>query len=219
MQQDQTRIFLPGLGARATSYEQGLPAGWNALQPPPPSVTGGRLDALVDWLAGELDRRPGPALLAGHSMGAALAIIFAARYPASAGGLILIAPAGLPLTKPVHQSVAALVRQLATGTHQMRDAAATAAELAVAPRSTVRLIRALRHLDLHAEMARIRRHGTPVTVIGCDSDTLTPPHHCRKAAELMGAGYEELHIDGGHVWMYGRWPVLADALLTATASL
>jgi pimeloyl-ACP methyl ester carboxylesterase len=181
-------------------------------------VTGGRLDALVNWLAGELDQRQGPALLAGHSMGAALAIILAARYPASTSEMILIAPAGLPLTKPVHESAAALVRQLATGTHQLRDAAATAAETALAPRNTVRLIRALRHLDLHPEMTRIRQQGTPVTVIGCDTDTLTPPHHCRRAAELMGATYEELHIGGGHVWMYGRWPSLANTLLAATAS-
>ena len=65
-------------------------------------------------------------------------------------------------------------------------------------------------------MTRIRRQGTPVTVIGCDSDTLTPPHHCRKTAELLGGSYKELHLDGGHVWMYGRWPSLANALDTAT---
>jgi pimeloyl-ACP methyl ester carboxylesterase len=217
MQQGQTRIFLPGFGARATSYSEGLPPGWLALQPPPPSATRGYLDALVDWLAGELDRRQGPALLAGHSMGAALAILVAARDPASTSGLILIAPAGLPLTKPVRASAADLVRQLGTGTHRIRDVTNSAAELAAAPRSTVRLIRALRHLDLHDEMTRIRRQGTPVTVIGCDSDTLTPPHHCRKTAELLGGSYKELRLDGGHVWMFGRWPCLADALDMAMA--
>jgi pimeloyl-ACP methyl ester carboxylesterase len=217
MQQDRTRIFLPGFGACATSYAEGLPTGWVALQPPPPAVTGGRLDALVDWLACELGRREGPALLAGHSMGAALAILVAARDPTSTSGLVLIAPAGLPLTKPIRASAADLVRQLGTGTLRIRDAARSAGELAVAPRSTVRLIRALRHLDLHDEMTCIRRRGTPVAVIGCDSDTLTPPHHCRKAAELLGGSYEELRLDGGHVWMFGRWPSLADALATATA--
>ena len=217
MQQDQTRIFLPGFGARASSYTEGLPPGWLALQPPHLSVTGGHLDALVDWLAGELDHREGPVLLAGHSMGAALAILAAARNPTSASGLILIAPAGLPLTKPVRASAADLVRQLGTGAHRIRDTANAAAELAAAPSSTVRLIRALRHLDLHDEMTRIRRQGTPVTVIGCDSDTLTPPRHCRKTAELLGGSYKELHLDGGHVWMFGRWPCLADALDTAMA--
>jgi pimeloyl-ACP methyl ester carboxylesterase len=218
MQQDQARIFLPGFGARATSYTEGLPTGWVALQPPPLSVTHGHLDGLVDWLAADLANRPGPALLAGHSLGAALAILVAARDPASASGLILIAPAGLPLTKPVRASAADLVRQLGTGTHRIRDVASSAAELAAAPRSTVRLIRALRQLDLHDEMTRIRRQGTPVTVIGCDSDTLTPPSQCRKTAELLGGSYEELHLDGGHVWMFGSWPCLVSALDTATAS-
>jgi hypothetical protein len=37
-------------------------------------------------------------------------------------------------------------------------------------------------------------------------------------ASRSGASYKELHIDGGHVWMYGRWASLANALLTATAS-
>jgi pimeloyl-ACP methyl ester carboxylesterase len=216
--QDQPRIFLPGFGAHATSYAEGLPAGWLALQPPPPSVTGGRLDALVDWLAGELDRHERPALLAGHSMGAALAILATAQNPASTSGLILIAPAGLPLTKPVRASAADVVRRVCDGTLRTREAAHSAVEFAAAPRSTVRLIRSLRHLDLHEEMDRIRRRGIPVTVIGCDSDTLTPPQHCRKAAELLGGSYEELHLDGGHVWMFGRWPCLADVLDTATAA-
>ena len=218
MQPGQTRIFLPGFGARAASYAEGLPSGWLPLQPPPPSVTRGRLDDLVVWLAEELVRRPRPTIVAGHSMGAALAILAAARNPHCISRLVLVAPAGLPLTKPVRESAAGLVRQLSTGTHRIRDAADSAAELAAAPRSTFRLIRALRRLDLREEMALIRRQGTPVTVIGCDSDTLTPPRHCRDMAELLGGSYRELRLDGGHVWMFGRWPSLANALESATGS-
>jgi pimeloyl-ACP methyl ester carboxylesterase len=218
MQQGQMRIFLPGFGARAASYAEGLPSGWLPLQPPPPSVTRGRLDDLGVWLAEELVRRPRPTIVAGHSMGAALAILAAARYPHSVSRLVLVAPAGLPLTKPVRQSAADFVRQLCTGTHMLRDAASSTAELAAAPRSTFRLIRAFRRLDLREEMALIRRQRTPVTVIGCDSDTLTPPRHCRDVADLLGGSYRELRLDGGHVWMFGRWPVLANALESATGS-
>lgn len=218
MQPGQTRIFLPGFGARAASYAEGLPSGWLPLQPPPPSVTRGRLDDLVVWLSEELVRRPRPTIVAGHSMGAALAILAAARHPHCISRLVLVAPAGLPLTKPVRESAADFVRQLTTGTHRIRDAANAAAELAAAPRSTFRLIRALRRLDLREEMALIRRQGTPVTVIGCDSDTLTPPRHCREIAELLGGSYRELRLEGGHVWMFGRWPSLANALESATGS-
>lgn len=212
MQQSQTRVFLPGFGARALSYAEGLPLGWDPLQPPALSLTRGELSSFVRWVAAELGRRPGPAILAGHSMGAALAILVAARNPSCASGLVLIAPAGLPLMKPVRSSAADFVRQLAEGSHRTGHTVASAAELVASPRSTVRLIRALRRLDLREEMARIRRHGTPVTVIGCDTDTLTPPGHCREAAALLGADYRELRLDGGHVWMYGRWPELASTL-------
>jgi hypothetical protein len=71
-------------------------------------------------------------------------------------------------------------------------------------------------LDLREEMTRVRRQGIPVTVIGCDTDMLTPPQHCRRPAELVGGRYRELRLDGGHVWMFGGWPSLVRALDGAT---
>lgn len=215
MQQAASRLFLPGFGALARSYDEGLPYGWQSLQPPPPSVSRGTLTSLVDWVAGELMRRPAPALIGGHSMGAALAILVAARDPGCAAGLVLVGPAGLPLTKPLRASAADFTRQLVAGRHRPGDVVASGGQLLASPRSTVRLVRALRRLDLRAEMARIRRQGTPVTVIGCDTDTLTPPDHCRSAAELLGGRYRELRLDGGHVWMFGRWSALESALRSA----
>lgn len=212
MHQAVSKLFLPGFGARARSYDEGLPRGWQSLQPPPPAATGGTLPALVDWLADELRRRPAPALLAGHSMGAALAILLAARDPRRTAGLILIGPAGLPLTKPVRTSAADLTRQIIRRDHRVGGLVASGLELVAAPRSTVRLIRALRRLDLRDEMARVRRNGIPVSVIGCDTDTLTPPEYCRSAAGLLGGRYRELRLDGGHVWMFGRWPILKATL-------
>ena len=192
-----------------------FPRGWESLQPPPLAVSRGSLSALADWLAAELERRPAPALLAGHSMGAALAILVAARDPGSVSGLILIAPAGLPLTKPIKASVADFVRQGVAGKHGLANTLASAAELLRSPRSTLRLIRALRRLDLRAHMSRVRQAGTPVTVVGCDSDTLTTPAHCQSTAELLGGRFCELQLDGGHVWMFGRWPSLASVLADA----
>lgn len=212
MQQAASRLFLPGFGALARSYDHGLPHGWESLQPPPPSASRGVLPALVDWVAEELARRPAPALIAGHSMGAALAILLAARDPGAAAGLVLIGPAGLPLTKPVRASAADLARQIVARDYRVRDVVASGAELLASPRSTFRLIRSLRRLDLRSEMARVRRQGTPVTVIACTTDTLTTPEHCKSTAELLGGGYRELHLDGGHVWMFGRWPALKETL-------
>lgn len=210
--QAPTQLFLPGFAARARSYDEGLPAGWEALQPPSLSASRGSLHALVDWLADELARRPAPALIAGHSMGAALAILVAARDPGTVSGLVLIAPAGLPLSKPIRACIADFVRHLVAGNHELGCTVASGAELLRSPKGTVRLVRALRRLDLRSQMLRVRQAGTPVTVVGCDTDTLTTRDHCLSAARLLGAGYRELRLDGGHAWMFGRWPALATVL-------
>jgi pimeloyl-ACP methyl ester carboxylesterase len=216
MQQGATRLFLPGFGARARSYDDGLPVGWESLQPPPPSVTGGSVAALANWVSSEIARRPGPAFLAGHSMGAALAILVAAQNPDAVSGLLLIAPAGLPLSKPIRTSAGDFTRQLVTGTHRVGDALSSAVELLASPAGSVRLIRALRRLDLRRQMAAVREAGMPVTVIGCATDTLTTPEHCISTAALLGGRYHELRLDGGHVWMFGRWSALETVLVRAS---
>jgi surfactin synthase thioesterase subunit len=61
-------------------------------------------------------------------------------------------------------------------------------------------------------MRRVRHAGIPVTVIACSTDTLVTPAHCRRIAALCGGGLEELELDGGHMWMWGRWDMFADIL-------
>ena len=97
----EPRLFVPGLAARGSLYASGLPEGWSALEPPSLGLTGGRFDALREWLVVELQRHGQPATLAGHSLGAALAITAAADRPDLVGRLILFSPAGLPLSKPM----------------------------------------------------------------------------------------------------------------------
>jgi pyochelin biosynthesis protein PchC len=217
MRRDVTCIFLPGFGARATAYVEGLPAGWEALQPPPVSSTGGSLDALGRWLTDELLRRPGPVILGGHSMGAALAVVVASRSPELVAGLVLVSPAGLPLTKPIHQSARDLARQVVRGRHRVADVATSAREMLAAPIATRRLIRTLRVLSLEREMERVRNAGIPASVIGCATDTLTTPAHCAATARLLGGGYRELGTSGGHVWMFGRWRLFERELSIAAA--
>ncbi len=210
-------VFLPGFAARPHTYAECLPFGWDAPQPPPPSLTGGSLSNLQSWAIREVAGRPGRMRIAGHSMGAALAVLVAVTVPEQVEELLLIAPAGLPLSKPVWRSATDLVRQIAAGTHSLADVLTGSRDLAAAPRSTIRLARALRRLDLSAQMRKVKTLGISTTVIGCTTDTLVTPAHCRRAAGLLGGTYRELDLPGGHIWMLDRPPVLA-ALLEDRAS-
>ncbi len=201
------KVFLPGFGARAATYRRGLPEDWEPLQPPLRSRAA-TLPSLREWLVADVCRRPGRTILAGHSMGAALAILAASRAPEHVAGLVLIAPAGLPLTKPVRFSVRDGIGQLREGRHRPRDVLASVVDLARTPAASVRLVQALRRLDLSTTMRAMQTLRIPTLVIGCASDTLVSPSHTRSIAKLLGADYRELASSGGHVWMFGDWPRL-----------
>src|SRR5262245_50049229 len=206
------RIFLPGFAARPHMYAPCLPDGWEAARTPSPRLTGGSLASLRSWALREAAARQDRVCIAGHSMGAALAILVALARPEQVEELVLVAPAGLPLTKPMTRSVGELVRQVASGTYAFADVVAAAREHAAAPRATARLVRALRRLDLSAQMRKVQTLGIRTTVIGCTTDTLVPPDLSRRAAELLGASYRELDLPGGHIWMLDRPAVLAGLL-------
>ena len=195
-----SRLFLPGWGAPASLYEPGLPASWRVLEPPSFAASGGSFGVYRTWLARELDNR-GRSVLAGHSMGGALAILAAADTPELVERLVLIAPAGLPLDKPVRSSLRDFVRQVVTGAYPRGAGASAFLALARAPRSALALAERVRALDLRRECARIRAAGIPATVVGCVSDTLVTTDRSRALAEALGARYVELDIRGGHMWM------------------
>ena len=195
-----SRLFLPGWGAPAALYAPSLPASWQALDPPSFASSGGSLAAYRRWLGGELRDR-GRSRLAGHSMGAALAILAAADSPELVERLVLIAPAGLPMEKPIRASARDFVRQLARGSYPRGVAVSGTLAVARAPRAALSVARHVRRLDLRRECARVRAAGIPATVIGCISDTLVTIDRARTIAELLGACYEELDLRGGHMWM------------------
>jgi pimeloyl-ACP methyl ester carboxylesterase len=145
-----------------------------------------------DWLVAEFRHQPEPVVLGGHSMGAALAMLAAAAVPDRVAGLVLIAPAGLPLTKPISQSLRDSLRQLREGRHRTRDVLESLWDLVSVPVTSIRLVRTLRRLDLSHTMDAIRSTGIPVALIGCTSDTLVPPRLTRTMSGLLGARYREL---------------------------
>ena len=100
-----TELFVPGWGAPARLYVPGLPEEWHALELPSFRKTRGDLSTYRAWLVEEIAAR-GPVALAGHSMGAALALLAAIDRRDLVERLILLSPAGLPLTKPIPSSLA-----------------------------------------------------------------------------------------------------------------
>jgi pimeloyl-ACP methyl ester carboxylesterase len=205
-----SQVFLPGWGAPAALYTPALPPSWDVLEPPSFAVSGGSLEPYRRWLDLELRGR-GRSSLAGHSMGGALAILAAAETPELVERLVLIAPAGLPLDKPIRTSLRDFLHQLASGDYPHRLAVGAMLALARAPRSAFALARHVRMLDLRRECARVRAVGIPTTVIGCVTDTLVTTDRTRALASALGARYEELDLRGGHMWM------LADRARLATA--
>jgi homoserine acetyltransferase len=52
----------------------------------------------------------------------------------------------------------------------------------------------------------------PVKVVGCSTDRLTTPEHCRRLAAMLGASYHDLDVPGGHIWMIVEPTLLSAAL-------
>ncbi|HUK95051.1 MAG TPA: alpha/beta fold hydrolase [Gaiellaceae bacterium] len=210
----EQRLFLPGLAARGSLYAPGLPAGWTALDPPSLGRTHGSFGAQREWLVEELARDGRPASLAGHSLGAALAIAAAADRPDLVERLTLFSPAGLPLSKPMRDSLWLLVQQVVRGLYPVEEVAAVVGEAVRRPWAMHRLARAAHDLDLREEMTRVAGAGIPGLVVACTSDTLTTPGICRAIAAGLGCGYEEIE-GAGHMWMLSDRPrfrrLLADS--------
>jgi len=199
-------LFVPGWGAPSSLYR--VPDGWAVLEAPPFSAHYS-LEDRVGWLCGEIDRRPGRIVLAGHSLGAALAVLAAHERQDRIERLLLVSPAGLPLRKPVYASLRDFGRQLRTRLYPRDDAVRALAAVAAAPRAAYRLACEVRALDL---TERLRALDVPAEVIGCAGDTLTPVAHCRRIAALARAPYREVDVPGGHMWMLGDPAAFAAAL-------
>ena len=179
-------------------------AGWRSTHRRS-ATTGGRFDALRKWLLAELLPQGLPATIAGHSLGAALAITAAADRPDLVERLILFSPAGLPLSKPMRSSFWLLVKQVVQSLYPAREVGAVVRETIRHPSATYRLSREAHDLDLRDEMTRVAAARIPVQVVACTSDTLTTAAVCQTIAATLGCGYEEIK-GAGHMWMLSDWP-------------
>jgi pimeloyl-ACP methyl ester carboxylesterase len=208
-----TGLFLPGWGATAGLYAAGLPEGWKALELPSFRQSRGEFFVYHRWLADELVRQPAPVALGGHSMGAVLALLAAIDRPELVQRLVLVSPAGIPLTKTMRASTATFVRQVAGGRYRLGHLGWMVGGVAMAPLSALKLARDVHGLDVRPALERFDVARVPCTVVGCTTDTLTPPAHCRELAAALGADYREVDARDGHIW-----PVTQPQLLAAELS-
>jgi pimeloyl-ACP methyl ester carboxylesterase len=201
------RLFVPGWAAPPLLYA--VPPEWTVLAPPR-FAAAWTIEDRLRWLRGELEQRDGRVELGGHSLGAALAVLAAAERPDLVERLLLVCPAGLPLTKPVAASLGDFLRQLVTRLYPARTALAAVAAVAAAPRAAWRLAAAVRKLDVAEALARLE---VPTVVVACRTDTLTPSVHCRRIAALARATYREVDAAGGHMWMLADPAAFASSLV------
>ena len=208
-----TGLFVPGWGATAELYAAGLPEGWEALELP--SFREGRGDLLGyrSWLGYELDAKGAPVALAGHSMGGALALLAAIDRSKLVERLILVSPAGLPLTKPMRASMVTFVGQVAKGRYPLGHLRRVVARALSAPWSAVRLARTVHQLDLSPELEQFHANRIECTIVGCTTDALTTSDHCRRLASVLDADYREVDAPDGHIW-----PITQPQLLAAELS-
>jgi pimeloyl-ACP methyl ester carboxylesterase len=205
-------LFVPGWGATAGLYRAGLPEGWVALELPSFRSTGGDFQVYSRWLVDEIARRPAPIAVAGHSMGGTLALLAAAEQPELVEQVIMLSPAGLPLTKPMRASVRTFARQILRGCYPARELGRMATRAVAAPRSALRLARTVHGLDLGPELERIRATSVRCTIVSCATDELTTGAHCRKLASALGAAYREIDAGDGHIWPITEPKRLAEEL-------
>jgi pimeloyl-ACP methyl ester carboxylesterase len=209
-----TELFVPGWGADASIYRAAVPAGWEILDPPSLTSSGATVEGYRAWLAAECRARHGRLVLAGHSFGAALAVLAALDTDLFVERLVLVSPSVLPLSKPLPLMLWDFSRRACSGWFPPGAAGRAVRRVVRHPRLARRLGNEVRRLDLADELSALRDRGVPCRVVAASSDTLTPPDLCRTAAELCGGEYREIEASGGHLWFL-RAPRLFAAQLSA----
>lgn len=185
------RLDLPGLGRSAP----------------------GRIDAA--WLGSVLARRTRPAVLVGHSLGAALAVRTAAAHPEKVAALVLIAPSFLmrPASwtmqlRPVVAHVlgglttqAAFEKRFVSDASELAGEAARSAIAALARKGVARRIadalaaattQRARQTTLEAYRALSER-GVPVLILHGSTEPLVEPTLNADVSRIEGAGHN-LHL-------------------------
>ena len=176
------------------------------------------ITTFAEDVAALIDTLPGPVILGGISMGAAIALLLAVRRPELVRGLILVRPAwgceAAPANMQPNAEVGDLLRRLPpdVGREAFATSATARALAAVAPDNlsslmgfftrepvteTARLLCAIAADGPGVSEADLARIAQPALVCGTPEDTIHPLALAVRLAKLIpGAGFAELPAKG-----------------------
>ena len=188
--------------------------------PPPPSELLEQYRDVVAELAEKLGL--GRFVLVGHSMGGAMAQLFALAYPERLAGLVLVATAArLKVAAPVLQAIREqfehfhqLIAGIGYSPASSRDQVASWARLDLqAPQQVVLAdFRACATFDIRHRVAEI---SCSVSIISAADDRVTLPRLQQQLQQLVPRSTLVELTRAGHFMMHERPDALAEAILAA----
>jgi len=199
--------LLSALGRRFNTLALDLPGHGQTPGPAPATI-----EACAEWLARaleELGRELGfkPDILAGHSMGGAVAQALALAWPGRARGLVLIGTGARLAVNPKllaglendFQKTVGLINEWCFHSGSEALKAESKRLMALSGREVLLAdFRACAGFDLVDQVGRIQE---PALVITGAEDKMTPPALGRALAEALPAGRLELVPQAGHMVM------------------
>lgn len=208
-------LFLHGAGGRALVWQHQVLAFPRAQAPDLPGRAGrapsgvdGYLDALRSALAARTREDGEPRVVAGHSLGAAIALRWALRHPDEVRGVILIGAGAKMRVNPVW--LAGIERREASAIEEFgawwfgpnADARLRDKSLALLRATPPEVLLAdLRASDGFDVMAEVRRLTLPALIVCGADDRLTPVKHSRYLHEQIHGSELVVVQDAGHMVM------------------
>lgn len=176
----------------------------------------GYRDALVGFLDATATHR---AVIVGHSMGGAVALLAALSHPQRVNGLVLIGTGARLRGGP------SVLERLDSGSNNAIDSILRSAWAESTPEELTRLARqtldAVSSQVIHADLRACRRFdvvgrlneiGAPTLVICGQEDHMTPPEYGRHLAENIPGARLLVIEDGGHMVALEQAGVVAGAI-------